>query len=1164
MFLNCQSAFLLTAVFWALFGCKQTPLNTLNMGYSLTIATFNCRGLTRPPKQAEVIELARSKNIDILVLQETYLHRAGQIRQFDSNFGTRSLWSFGGTGSRGVGIILMPRYTGSILRHSRDSDGRLLSIDLDCGTRIVNVYAPNTRPAGTQRDFFKTLDSYLVGPSRLVLVGDFNCTLFASDRLSHRGVPRRREPGSGCTALRELVDELGLVDAWSLLRQGQSGMTWTGRGAQSRLDRFYVSPSLAPRLHSIWKVASALSDHQFVALRLADSDFVPSSRGPWRLNPRLLENPAVVLQVEHLVAYSTSDLDAERWDDFKNEVRECLRAWGRRLAQEQRAAIQVVSDAILLLSSPVSCGPGVAAALVELRREHRRLLRIRWDGLRAIARAERWEMETWCSRSILRRRLARSNPPLSSVIDPHSGAVVSTPDTVLDAARRFYVDLYTAEAVTPELLPLEGPQEPPVVSDTPITEGELFEALRTSKRNRSPGSDGLPPEFYLKFWEQLKQPFTALVNRLLSGGVLSASQREGLITLLCKDESRSSDLRAWRPITLLNCDYKLIAKCLATRLTADIDAIVGPYQACCVPFRSAQLHGFALRDLLEWANNKNLSGLLCSFDQEKAFDRVSHEYIFQTLANAGLADNFQKMVRTLYNGPTSALSIHGRVSDSFSINRGVRQGCPLSPVLYVLAIEPLLQRLASDPRIGSFPLPPGAPRVPIFAYADDLTIVVPDESSVCSALAVIDRYGQASGARLNTAKCSVMYLRDAPPQPKHGLPVASEVKILGYRFSASGPSPSNWHGALTKLQMKARNFETLRCPVTARATIARTLLFTLLSYIASVMTVPARTKLEAERIVFRFLWGGKPDRVKRQIVQLPRSKGGLGLTDVGVLATALHVKWTQVALGCDIPLTSCLASYFLSTRLGLFMQSSVRNNVVRAGTPSLFYNGAANALFRLQQAVPDINVFASPLKDLAEILSPSLPPHLKQYTLINWNPKWKLILADFLEPRRASFQWLLARGSLFFYTRRTRAPVGLVPAHCRALCLFCGAAESTMHIFLECAIPQALLRKVAQIFDVPGIPYETVRFLNPLPRVAINQFVLLLVECSYQVWLARCAVTHSEQRPGLHEVLAKVRKEVWFHLQREQRRLGAQGFISTWCSPAVIFEEAGGKISVTF
>ncbi|XP_077552117.1 histone H4-like [Haemaphysalis longicornis] len=84
---------------------------------------------------------------------------------------------------------------------------------------------------------------------------------------------------------------------------------------------------------------------------------------------------------------------------------------------------------------------------------------------------------------------------------------------------------------------------------------------------------------------------------------------------------------------------------------------------------------------------------------------------------------------------------------------------------------------------------------------------------------------------------------------------------------------------MTKLQVKAHDYDSLRCPVTARATIVPTLLFSLLSYVASIIAVPARTKLEAERIVFRFLWGGKPDKVKRQIVQLPKSKGGLGLTD---------------------------------------------------------------------------------------------------------------------------------------------------------------------------------------------------------------------------------------------------------------------------------------------
>lgn len=180
--------------------------------------------------------------------------------------------------------------------------------------------------------------------------------------------------------------------------------------------------------------------------------------------------------------------------------------------------------------------------------------------------------------------------------------------------------------------------------------------------------------------------------------------------------------------------------------------------------------------------------------------------------------------------------------------------------------------------------------------------------------------------------------------------------------------------------------------MTARATVARTLLFTLMSYVASVMTVPARTKLEAERIVFRFLWSGKPDSyVKRQIVKLPRSKGGPGLTGLGVIAAALYVRWTRVALDCDMPLTSAFASYFLSPHLRLFAHSSVRNNVARVGTASPFYNGAANALFRIQLIVPDIDLLGSPLKVLAELLTPSLPPHLQQYSLATQNPSWNLI-----------------------------------------------------------------------------------------------------------------------------------------------------------------------------
>ncbi|KAL3237881.1 hypothetical protein MRX96_048156 [Rhipicephalus microplus] len=127
--------------------------------------------LSRAAKQNAVIELARARKVDILVPQETYVHRLGQIRSFDATFGTRSYWGYGASGSRGVAIVLMPRFTGSVLCYFRDTDGRLMWMDPDSGIRIVNLYAPND--FRSQKDFFAALDNHLVGPSRVVLVGGF-------------------------------------------------------------------------------------------------------------------------------------------------------------------------------------------------------------------------------------------------------------------------------------------------------------------------------------------------------------------------------------------------------------------------------------------------------------------------------------------------------------------------------------------------------------------------------------------------------------------------------------------------------------------------------------------------------------------------------------------------------------------------------------------------------------------------------------------------------------------------------------------------------------------------------------------------------------------------------------------------------------------------------
>ncbi|KAH6947442.1 hypothetical protein HPB50_019031 [Hyalomma asiaticum] len=191
-----------------------------------------------------------------------------------------------------------------------------------------------------------------------------------------------KERGGG-TVLRELVDELGLVDAWRAIRPGQSGMTWTGRGLQSRIDRFYVSPALAPSMHSSWLCSAALSDHRLVVLHFADSNLIAQGKRPWRLSARLLKDREIFEDVGKFLARSLrgrDDLTGSEWDEVKAGVTECFREWGKRRAREERAEIQVVSDAILLLSMPLSCGPGITAALTSLRKQLRTLLQRRWDG----------------------------------------------------------------------------------------------------------------------------------------------------------------------------------------------------------------------------------------------------------------------------------------------------------------------------------------------------------------------------------------------------------------------------------------------------------------------------------------------------------------------------------------------------------------------------------------------------------------------------------------------------------------------------------------------------------------------------------------------------------------------------------------------------------------
>ena len=213
-----------------------------------------------------------------------------------------------------------------------------------------------------------------------------------------------------------------------------------------------------------------------------------------------------------------------------------------------------------------------------------------------------------------------------------------------------------------------------------LTVDECFTALQDMARRKAPGLDGFPMKFYLKFWHVLGSDLVNVLNSCFNSGCLSLSQRRGVIFLSFKKGDRL-DPKNWRPISLLNVDYKLAARVIAGRLLKVIHLVVDKDQTCGVPGRFIGENVALLRDVVHRATSFNVPVAILLLNQEKAFDRVDWDFTRSTLSSMGFGPSFISWVNLSYNRVQSAVNVNGYLSSFFDLSRGVRQGCPLSSSL---------------------------------------------------------------------------------------------------------------------------------------------------------------------------------------------------------------------------------------------------------------------------------------------------------------------------------------------------------------------------------------------------------------------------------------------------------------------------------------------------
>ena len=205
---------------------------------------------------------------------------------------------------------------------------------------------------------------------------------------------------------------------------------------------------------------------------------------------------------------------------------------------------------------------------------------------------------------------------------------------------------------------------------------------------------------------------------------------------------------------------------------------------------------------LEYINQKNLGGIFLNIDQEKAFDRVSHNYLNLVMKKFGFGKNFQKWIKILYTNIESSILVNGHLSTIIYILRSIRQGCPIAPLLYICVMETLLIKIRSNSLIHGIKSPTSNEKLLLSAFADDTGFFIEGVQSAEKIIASFEFFGKASGSRINLEKTEGMWLGKEKNNNAKPLSIkwVKETKSLGYIFGYTDTQSLNWVRCIDKFR----------------------------------------------------------------------------------------------------------------------------------------------------------------------------------------------------------------------------------------------------------------------------------------------------------------------------------------------------------------------------
>ena len=430
---------------------------------------------------------------------------------------------------------------------------------------------------------------------------------------------------------------------------------------------------------------------------------------------------------------------------------------------------------------------------------------------------------------------------------------------------------------------------------------EAASALRNMKNEKSPGPDGFTAEFFKFFFVDIGKYFIRSVNEGLEKGELSVTQYQGVITCIPKDGKPKQFIKNWRPISLLNVSYKILSSCIASRIRNVLPKIIHESQKGFMKDRYIGENIRMLYDILVSCEKDQIPGLLLMVDFEKAFDSVSWDFIRKALNYFHFCPFVINFFDTIYHKPSSCITFNGQYSKWFMLERGCRQGDPISPYLYLICAEIMSLMVRKNDRLKGIKIRENESLISLFA--DDTTLFLDgSEESFREAIYILDTFSGISGLKINNDKtqiawvgnkknCGDVYMRD-----RNFIWDPGTFKVLGILFSTEikNIAEINFNGKLDEAKRCMSKWKKRVLTPLGKLTILKTLIVPKLTYLLINLPDPSDNFLkEYDKLLFQFLWGGKTNRIKRETICQPYEKGGIKMFDIYASITTFKISWLR-------------------------------------------------------------------------------------------------------------------------------------------------------------------------------------------------------------------------------------------------------------------------------